>query len=302
MRTFQRTFLAGAVALALSAPAAAQFTECDLLRGQLVPTRDLQPVVPPGTGCSRRIPGRSGRGPSARTYGFSDLAREPGRHRLRVWRRARGAAVRAFRRPRRSRAPSRSRRRSPNSSRRVRPIRLPSTRSYGGANDIFTQVPRCSTGRSRRPTRRPTSALAATQTRGADRACCTPQARDTSSCGTCPTSARRRTASAVPPGRRSLPRLASSINTTLIAAAQRARRADASAVNAFALLNEVLANPGLFGFTNATLPACTARRRILCTPANAGRAECGDKTYLFADGVHPTTACPRDHRAGRSRR
>ena len=63
-------------------------------------------------------------------------------------------------------------------------------------------------------------------------------------------------------------------------------------VNVFGLVNEVRANPGAFGFTNVTSPACTTSSSILCTP-NTLAAPNANNTYLFADGVHPTGAAHR---------
>ncbi|HEX5305719.1 MAG TPA: autotransporter domain-containing protein [Dyella sp.] len=64
-------------------------------------------------------------------------------------------------------------------------------------------------------------------------------------------------------------------------------------VNTFALLNEVIANPAAYGFSNVTTPACNGSS-VQCGPAGSGLpfsyAEGTDQTYLFADGVHPTTA------------
>lgn len=65
-------------------------------------------------------------------------------------------------------------------------------------------------------------------------------------------------------------------------------------VNAFAFLNEVVANPSAYGFTNVTTPACTGSA-FGCLPAGTPGAtstyqQGTDTTYLFADGVHPTTA------------
>jgi outer membrane lipase/esterase len=59
-------------------------------------------------------------------------------------------------------------------------------------------------------------------------------------------------------------------------------------INAFALLNEVLANPGAYGFANAVLPACTTASSITCTPATL-RDPSAASTFVFADGVHITT-------------
>jgi outer membrane lipase/esterase len=65
-------------------------------------------------------------------------------------------------------------------------------------------------------------------------------------------------------------------------------------VNTFALLNELVADPALYGFTNVTQPACTGSA-FGCLPAGTPGAQStyqpgAENTYLFADGVHPTTA------------
>ncbi|HET8765187.1 MAG TPA: autotransporter domain-containing protein [Rhodanobacter sp.] len=66
-------------------------------------------------------------------------------------------------------------------------------------------------------------------------------------------------------------------------------------VNTYALLNEVVANPGAYGFANVTTPACGAgSSSVQCGPQGSGLpytyAAGTDQNYLFADGVHPTTA------------
>ncbi len=67
-------------------------------------------------------------------------------------------------------------------------------------------------------------------------------------------------------------------------------------VNTFALINEVIANPSAYGFANVTAPACTggSGSSIECGPQGSGApvtyAPGTEQTYLFADGVHPTTA------------
>ncbi|PTR27234.1 outer membrane lipase/esterase [Luteibacter sp. OK325] len=60
-------------------------------------------------------------------------------------------------------------------------------------------------------------------------------------------------------------------------------------IDTYALLNEVIASPGTYGFTNVTVPACTTASSITCTPATL-RDPNAASTYLFADGIHPTTA------------
>ena len=69
-------------------------------------------------------------------------------------------------------------------------------------------------------------------------------------------------------------------------------------VNTFGLVNEVIANPAAYGFTNVTVPACgLAASSVRCGPQGSGLpytyAPGTDQTYLFADGVHPTTAAYR---------
>ena len=59
-------------------------------------------------------------------------------------------------------------------------------------------------------------------------------------------------------------------------------------VNTFALLNEVLANPSAYGFVNSTDAACTTASSLNCTRATLKTPD-AYATYVFADGVHPTT-------------
>jgi len=60
-------------------------------------------------------------------------------------------------------------------------------------------------------------------------------------------------------------------------------------VNMTALFNEILANPSAYGFTNSTGVACTTSSALTCTTSTLV-APNADKTYMFADGVHPTPA------------
>lgn len=60
-------------------------------------------------------------------------------------------------------------------------------------------------------------------------------------------------------------------------------------VNTYALLNQVIADPARYGFSNVTDRACTTASSIDCTPNTLVAADAGTN-YLFADGVHPTTA------------
>lgn len=60
-------------------------------------------------------------------------------------------------------------------------------------------------------------------------------------------------------------------------------------LDTFSLLREVQADPARYGFTNASLPACGATPSLLCTSASLV-APGADQDFVFADGVHPTTA------------
>jgi len=59
-------------------------------------------------------------------------------------------------------------------------------------------------------------------------------------------------------------------------------------VDTFGFLQEVVADPGVYGFGNVTIPACLPRgsQSLTCSPANYAAADAFDR-YLFADGVHP---------------
>ena len=82
--------------------------------------------------------------------------------------------------------------------------------------------------------------------------------------------------------------LSSFYNSTLSAGLD-ALHVDVIRLNIFALLNEAIANPAAFGFTNVTTPACTTASSLICTSATLVAPNAA-QTYLFADTVHPTTA------------
>ncbi|MDQ1092263.1 outer membrane lipase/esterase [Xanthomonas sacchari] len=61
-------------------------------------------------------------------------------------------------------------------------------------------------------------------------------------------------------------------------------------VDTFHLLQEVVANPGTYGFSNVTGTACQPQitaQSLTCNPTSYVSADAAD-TYVFADGVHPT--------------
>ncbi len=77
-------------------------------------------------------------------------------------------------------------------------------------------------------------------------------------------------------------------NQTLLAGLDKAG-VNAIRLNSYGLLNEIIANPGAYGFANATAPACGATPSLLCTSASLVTPNAA-QTYMFADSVHPTTA------------
>ena len=63
-------------------------------------------------------------------------------------------------------------------------------------------------------------------------------------------------------------------------------------LDTFSFLREVAANPGEFGFSNVTGTACEPQitaQSLTCSPASYTHPD-APKTWLFADGVHPTDA------------
>jgi outer membrane lipase/esterase len=60
-------------------------------------------------------------------------------------------------------------------------------------------------------------------------------------------------------------------------------------LDTFSLIAEVAASPSTYGFVNATSPACGAVSSVTCVPTNYASPDAA-QSYVFADGVHPTTA------------
>ena len=60
-------------------------------------------------------------------------------------------------------------------------------------------------------------------------------------------------------------------------------------VDTFHVLQEIVANPGQYGFVNVTSPACTTASSLTCSPL-AYVTPSAATTYVFADGVHPSSA------------
>ena len=60
-------------------------------------------------------------------------------------------------------------------------------------------------------------------------------------------------------------------------------------LDSFSLLHEVQSDPARYGFADAGLPACGTTPSLLCTAADLV-VPGADQSFVFADGVHPTTA------------
>jgi len=91
---------------------------------------------------------------------------------------------------------------------------------------------------------------------------------------------------AVPGAAAGLTTLSTTFNSAL--SGQLLGRTGIIPVNTFAFLNEVLDSPAQFGIVNTTVPACTTASSVLCTPQTLVTPNAAS-TFLFADGVHPTT-------------
>ncbi len=60
----------------------------------------------------------------------------------------------------------------------------------------------------------------------------------------------------------------------------------------YRLISEVVANPTPYGFSNATGVACTVSSSLFCSSQTLVSPDAAS-TYVFADGVHPTTAAQK---------
>lgn len=88
--------------------------------------------------------------------------------------------------------------------------------------------------------------------------------------------------------------LSSAYNQALFAGLQ-AAGLQVIPVDTFHLLQEIAADPGAYGFSNITGTACQPQitaNSLTCNPTSYVTPD-ASSTYLFADGVHPTTATHR---------
>ena len=89
-------------------------------------------------------------------------------------------------------------------------------------------------------------------------------------------------------GSAGLTQLAAGYNATLFGGLQ-AAGLRVIPLDVFHFLDEIAADPGTYGLTNVTMPACGSASALGCNPANFVDPTAA-QTYAFADGVHPTTA------------
>jgi len=287
MRTFRRTLLAGAVALALSTPAVAQFTNAIFFGDSLLDAGSFKPVAPPGTGLFTTNPGPIWVTPFGQNFGFSVSPANQGGADY-AYGGARVTLVPGYPpvQPIASAVPI-----AAQISQFLAKGPADPTAIYaidGGANDIFTQLTLLQAGTITQADAQAQVGLAATQLATQIAVLHAAGAQyiivwNVPDIGKTPYGL-----SVGPAGAAQLTAISQLFNTTLFAGLN-ATGGPTIRFNAFGLLNEVTANPGLYGFTNATLPACGTTSSFLCTPASL-IAPNAAQTFVFADGVHPTTA------------
>lgn len=90
-----------------------------------------------------------------------------------------------------------------------------------------------------------------------------------------------------PAGSAGLTQLTESYNSNLMLALQ-VQGISVIPADTFSLLQEVQADPGAYGFDNVTLPVCGTTPSPMCM-TGVNFPEGLENTFLFADGVHPTT-------------
>ena len=289
MRIFRQTLLAGALALGLAASgsASAQFTNTYFFGDSLTDNGSFIPVLPPGTGRFTTNPGPVWAQFFAQYYGFNATPANQGGTDY-----AEGGA-------RVSQLPG-----VPNSppTATATPVTTQVARFLAkgapdpnaiysflaGGNDIFTQLGLAGAGLITSAQAQANLAQAATELVGTISTLRNAGAKyiivwNLPDVGKTPDGAASGPAQAA-----QITALSGFYNSVLIAGLD-AAGIKAIRLDSFRLLNEVIANPALYGFTNATARACGATTSLLCTSANLVAANAA-QTYVFADGVHPTTA------------
>jgi outer membrane lipase/esterase len=285
MKNFTRTALAAALALGMAAPAMAQFSNVYFFGDSLTDMGSYKPVLPPGTGMFTTNPGPVWALPFAQSFGFTASPANQGGNDY-----AYGGARVALLPGYPAAAPTGAA--VPVTTQIQQLIgKGPLDRNaiysvWAGANDLFVQLTDVQTGAITSAQAQANLATAATQLAqqvGVLRAA----GAQYIMIGNLPDPGKT-PAFAGTPVVGSVTALAGFFNSTLFAALD-ASGIQTIRVNTQALLNEIVASPGAYGFTNATAPACGTTPSLLCTQANFATPSAA-QTYVFADGVHPTTA------------
>lgn len=287
MRTFKRTLLAGAIALAISAPASAQFSNVYFFGDSLTDGGSYKPVLPPGTGLFTTNPGPVWALPFAEYLGSTEKPANQGGNNYAEG----GARVTSL--------PG-----VPNSPPTATATPVATQISHylatgpadpnsiytvwAGANDIFTQIGLAQAGLITAAQLQANTALAAGELVAQIARLKAAGARyiivfNVPDIGKTPYGV-----STGPTGAATFSSVVGLFNSTLMAGLD-ATGIQALRVNALGLLNEIVANPAAYGFTNASTPACGTTGSLICTSANLVAPNAA-QTYVFADGVHPTTA------------
>jgi len=286
MPTFKHTLLAGAILLAVSGPAAAQFTGAYFFGDSLSDAGSFKPSLPTGTGLFTTNPGPVWVTPFAQNYGFSAIPATQGGNDY-----AQGGArvtqlpgvpdtnpLTANALPISQQVAQFLAKGPPN------PSAIYSIQ--GGGDDLFTQLTALQAGQITQAQAQANIVLAATQF--------AQQVATLNLAGAkylmvwnLPDVGK--TPYGVASGAGPLITQVAQLYNSTVQAALDAAHLNVIRLNSFSLVNEILANPGAYGFTNATQPACGTTPALLCTPANLVTPNAA-QTYVFADDDHPSTA------------
>lgn len=290
MRALRRTLLASAVAAALaaSAPASAQFTNAYFFGDSLTDNGQYKPVLPPGTGLFTTNPGPIWVTPFAARYGFPATATVPSSQGGNDYAYG-GANVTATpgypaNPPTGAAVPIAGQVTQFLAKGPVDPNAVYTV--WGGGNDLNVEIAKVGAGQES-----PAQALANMAQVAKD---LVTQVARLSAAG-----ARYiivvdvpdvgKTPDAIDSGQSALiSQFTQSFNTS-VATGLNTLGIQTIRLNTFKLLDEIVASPSAYGFTNVTQRACGATISLICTPANLVTPNAA-QTYAFADGHHPSTA------------
>jgi outer membrane lipase/esterase len=286
MRLLHRALAASAVAVALAAsPACAQFTNVYFFGDSLTDSGTFKPVLPPGTGLFTTNPGPVWSQVLAQRYGLAAFpANQGGTNYAEGGARVSGLPGVPASPPTGTATPI-----ATQVAHLVRSGPLDGSALYvvwGGADDIFFQLEAAAAGAvtpAQAQVNIGTAALGLVQQVGVL------QAAGARNIVVFNLPDIGRTPSGVASGQAAQISAVSGLYNSALIGGLDALGAPTMRVNIFALFNEILANPAAFGFANVTTPACGATPALLCTGADLVAPDAA-RTFVFADGVHPTTA------------